>query len=269
MAVANSAQDIVKKMKEDLEQALEKSEKDRSWAMLIDIRKCIGCKACTAACIVENATPPNVTYRTVVEREATLSNRPHVQPIPMPTNCMQCAKPPCVKAANRVAPGSFVKRPDGIVAINYTKMKRGRKLLGQRVFKAARKACPYTYALFFDDGKYHVNPPDGPEVWEGRTTYEYNKLWSRDQIVGSPRKCHFCLHRLTIGELPACVTTCVGKAMMFGDINDPDSYVSGVLKDEADKVLRITRKGKDTQPRIYYLSETPQECKNPSCGGHS
>ena len=255
MAVASGAQEIMKTMKEDLQRALQKPEQERSWAMLIDIRKCTACKACTASCIVENATPPNVTYRKVYEVECTVSNRPHVQPIGMPSNCMQCAKPPCVKAANKVARGSFVKRPDGIVAIDYTKAKKR----GAKLFKAVKKVCPYTAALYFDDGKSFVDAPDGPQTWEGRTTYEYNKLWTRDQIIGSPRKCHFCLHRLTIGELPACVTTCIGKAMMFGDKNDPTSYVAQVLKDDASSVLRIKERYK-TEPRVYYLSETPKEC---------
>ena len=156
-----------------------------------------------------------------------------------------------VKGPNR----GGIKRPDGIVAIDYTKAKKR----GAKLFKAVKKVCPYTAALYFDDGKSFVDAPDGPQTWEGRTTYEYNKLWTRDQIIGSPRKCHFCLHRLTIGELPACVTTCIGKAMMFGDKNDPTSYVAQVLKDDASSVLRIKERYK-TEPRVYYLSETPKEC---------
>lgn len=256
MAVVTSAKETVTTMQSDLQRALQKSEKTRSWAMAIDIRKCIGCQACTAACVVENVLPPGVTYRHVHFEEATLSNRSHVQSIPMPTNCFQCEKPPCVKAANKVSRGSFRKRPDGIVEINYKRAKRR----GDKVFQAARKACPYTFALYFDDGKYYTDKTTGGiQQWESRRNYEYNREWHREDIIGSPRKCHFCLHRISAGELPACVSTCVGRAIFFGDLNDSASLISTILNSESSKVMRVREKA-GTKPRMYYLTETPSEC---------
>ena len=49
------------RMKEDLQRALKKPINKRHWVMVIDIRKCIGCNACTISCKAENATPPGVT----------------------------------------------------------------------------------------------------------------------------------------------------------------------------------------------------------------
>jgi len=257
MAQVTTAQEIIARMEEDLKRALQKPVEQRSWAMVIDVRRCIGCQACVAACIVENVLPPGVLYRTVPEIEWTPPGLPSVRPIFMPANCMQCAKPPCVAAANKIAPGSFEQRPDGIVAIHYDKA----KARGKEVFEAAKKACPYTRALYYDDGRYYTSEtPGGPQLWETRPSFEYRRRWVRTDVIGSPRKCHFCLHRLEAGVLPACVTTCVGRAVYIGDLNDPESFVSEILKEQKANVLRI-RERAGTEPRVYYLSDTPEECK--------
>src|SRR5512133_1325243 len=61
--------DILVTMQEDLERALEKPPEKRRWAMLLDVRKCIGCHACTVACVSENKLPPRLYYRPVYDYE--------------------------------------------------------------------------------------------------------------------------------------------------------------------------------------------------------
>ena len=61
--------DILVTMQQDLERALKKPDKERRWAMLIDLRKCVGCHACTVACVSENKLPPKLYYRPVFEFE--------------------------------------------------------------------------------------------------------------------------------------------------------------------------------------------------------
>lgn len=63
-------------------------------------------------------------------------------------------------------------------------------------------------------------------------------------------KCTFCQPRIDAGEQPACVEVCFNKALIFGDINDPDSEVSILLKQEKWKKL-VTDKV-DTKPNHYY-----------------
>lgn len=63
-------------------------------------------------------------------------------------------------------------------------------------------------------------------------------------------KCTFCQPRIDAGEQPACVEVCFNKALIFGDINDQNSEVSKLLKQEKWKKL-VTDKV-DTKPNHYY-----------------
>lgn len=218
----------------DVRRALQKPVSERRWIMVIDPRRCVGCEACVVACKAENVTPPGVSYRTVPEVE--LGMYPRVNRIFMPTNCMQCDRPPCQKVAPE---GAIVKRPDGIVAIDYT------KFTSREAFEAARQACPYT-ALYWDDRTFAT-----AGTYETRRLPEYEGTYTRTSgqpPVGSARKCHFCLHRLDAGLLPACVSTCLGGAMHFGDQNDPESLVSELLAPH--RVIRLNERA-GTEPRLH------------------
>ncbi len=61
--------DILEIMHEDLQRALKKPRTESRWAMAIDLKKCIGCHACTTGCMSENLTPPEIHYRPVKEEE--------------------------------------------------------------------------------------------------------------------------------------------------------------------------------------------------------
>lgn len=86
------------------------------WAMLIDVRKCIGCQACTVACIQENAVPEG-GFRTMVSTysvKVTDGDQP-AGTYMLPRTCNHCEEPPCVP----VCPvGATFKRDDGIVVVD-------------------------------------------------------------------------------------------------------------------------------------------------------
>lgn len=63
-------------------------------------------------------------------------------------------------------------------------------------------------------------------------------------------KCTFCLHRVTRGVGPACVEVCPTACMHFGDLNDPNSDVSKILRTRKSKVLH-PETGCD--PRLHFL----------------
>jgi tetrathionate reductase subunit B len=243
-------ENVALRMQQDLQKALRKPPAERRWGMVIDMRKCIGCHGCEVACIAENNLPPGVTYRTV--REVEWGDFPDVRRAFMPTNCFQCENPPCVEAATKILPGSMSVRPDGVVAID------GSKMQGQPVFEAARKACPYTGALYFDQGGYYTEGTPAVQPYEQRPTVEYGQPVSRQFSQGRTRKCHFCLHKIEAGALPACVSTCTGQAMHFGDLNDPESYIAQLLAKS--KQFRLGE-AQNTRPRVIYISDDIETCR--------
>jgi len=89
-------------------------------------------------------------------------------------------------------------------------------------------ACPYK-ARYVD-----------PIRWAGANTDE--------KTVG---KCVFCFHRIDKGVAPSCVNTCPAEARIFGDMNDPSSKVSQLLKEHKTQVLFPEEK---TDPHVFYIS---------------
>ncbi len=65
------------------------------------------------------------------------------------------------------------------------------------------------------------------------------------------QKCYWCYHRVDAGLDPACVNTCPTRAMVFGDMNDPDSEISRLLATNAVQVLKPE---KDTGPQVHYIA---------------
>ena len=83
------------------------------WGMVIDLRKCVGCLACTTVCTETNKLPDNIWRRVL---DCGVSGSPERQRMSVPMNCMHCMEPSCMK----VCPTTATKqRPDGIVDINY------------------------------------------------------------------------------------------------------------------------------------------------------
>lgn len=244
--------DILIVMQEDLERALKKPAAERRWAMLLDLRKCVGCHACTIGCVSENKLPPGLYYRPVFEYEQ--GKYPKASRINLPKPCMQCDKPPCVAACPVKGPdGATWKETKGIgngtVPVNYAKCIG----CGNCV-----PACPYR-ARTMDDGSFYTAGTPQLQVYETLPSFEYGKKIQRKEKqlpIGKARKCHFCTHRLTNGMLPQCITTCIGRAGYFGDENDPKSLVAQVKKGNK---IQILKKKLGTGPRVYYIAHEKLE----------
>jgi Fe-S-cluster-containing dehydrogenase component len=249
-APVGAPEDPLVTMQADLKRAMKKPLEQRRWIMAIDLRKCVGCSACTIACVAENKLPPGVVYRPVMDEE--IGKYPNVTRRFLPRPCMQCDEPPCVP----VCPVSATyQRADGIVEVDY------KACIGCRY---CITACPYN-ARSFDFGESYVKRTPvanaasivGPAkaiVYEKSASFEYGKQWARakgESPVDNVRKCTFCAHRLDAGMLPACTTTCIGRATYFGDANDPDSLVSKLIG--SPNMMRL-REDMGTAPKVYYLT---------------
>ena len=69
--------------------------------------------------------------------------------------------------------------------------------------------------------------------------------------AGYADKCTFCLHKVRKGELPACVEICPTSALQFGDLTDPHSGVSALLRKRSYKTLRPEQ---GLKPKLFFLT---------------
>ena len=208
------------------------------YAMLIDLRRCVGCQTCAAACKVANATPPGVQWRRVLDLEN--GEFPDVRRSFIPVACMHCANPPCESVCPTTA---TKKRADGLVTIDY-----------ELCIGCANcvMACPYearsiTHEVHFAYGDDPM-PSEAARFDPARTSVA--------------TKCTFCKERLDLaartGKLPgrdpevtpACVNACISGAMSFGDLDDPDSNIANLLA-RTEHFRMHEELG--TEPSVYYI----------------
>lgn len=177
-------QDILVVMQKDLERALAAPDTERRWAMLIDLRKCVGCHACTVGCVSENKLPPGMWYRPVHEYEQ--GTYPKVSRTFLPRPCLQCDNPPCVDACPvQGKDGATWKETTGLgaglVMINYE------QCIGCGECVAA---CPYG-ARTMDEGAFHGDGTPAVQKYETMASFEYGRKWPRsgkNLPVGTARK---------------------------------------------------------------------------------
>jgi Fe-S-cluster-containing dehydrogenase component len=110
------------------------------------------------------------------------------------------------------------------------------------------RCCPTGASHYEDGGTVLVTPHICIGCGACITSCPYDARFSHPD--GYVDKCTFCLHRVKKGQQPACVSVCPTKCMYFGDLDDPNSEVSQVLKKRKSKTL-IPEAG--TKPHVYYL----------------
>jgi molybdopterin-containing oxidoreductase family iron-sulfur binding subunit len=144
---------------------------------------------------------------------------------------MHCAEPPCEKTCPT---GATHKREDGVVLVDYE------KCIGCR---ACMIACPY-------QARYYLNALRPYYGEQGLTPYEERGYRVNGWVEGTVTKCNFCAERLAEGKEPACVANCPGRARTFGDLDDPETEVSRLVRDKGGLQLHPEF---GTKPSVYYL----------------
>ncbi|MCP5094791.1 MAG: 4Fe-4S dicluster domain-containing protein [Chloroflexi bacterium] len=215
------------------------------FVMVVDLRRCVGCQTCTAACRHANATPPGVQWRSVLDVEA--GEFPNVTRTFVPVGCQHCSNPPCMSVCPTTATH---QRDDGIVDIDYN------LCIGCGYCIVA---CPYQARFKVTQQQYAYD-----------TTPIKNEMARFDpHRIGVATKCSFCVERIDASKqngltpgidpdvTPACVNSCIAKAFTFGDIDDPDSNVSKMLADN--QHFRMHEE-LGAEPGFYYIWEQNHEC---------
>ena len=193
-------------------------EQGKRYGMVVDIRRCIGCQACTVSCSMENL-PPLGQFRTTVlqyEVDTKVQGAPPAM-VSLPRLCNHCDNPPCVPVCPVQA---TFQRTDGVVLVD------NERCVGCGY---CVQACPY-------DARF-IN----------------HETQTAD-------KCTFCEHRLEAGLLPACVESCVGGARKVGDLNDPKSEISTLLRDNKGEI-KVLKPDLGTRPHVFYIG-LPDEFVN-------
>jgi molybdopterin-containing oxidoreductase family iron-sulfur binding subunit len=224
-----------------------------AWAMSIDLNACIGCGACTIACQAENNIP-SVGRREVmrgremhwirVDRyydESPGRDTPFFQPVP----CMHCENAPC----ELVCPvGATMHDSEGLNVQVYN------RCVGTRF---CSNNCPYKVRRFNFLAYSHT---DEESLKAGRNP----EVTVRSR--GVMEKCNYCLQRITRARIAAekegrriadgevvtaCQAVCPTEAIVFGDLNDPDSRVSRAKGSPLGYALLA---GLNTRPRTTYVA---------------
>lgn len=197
--------------------------------MVIDLKRCIGCDACTVACRQEQGTPPEVLFARVYRRD--IGTFPYTKRFFLPVLCNHCEDPPCVKACPSHA---IHKTADGTVIIDEN------KCCGSR---ACVSACPYGAMFFQEDG--HTYFP------QATTPYEEYHIRKRKPLTAM--KCNFCHHRLEANLEPACVVTCPTDCRIFGDLDDGNSKPNLYIKQRGGTPMQL-RPEAGTRPKVLYFT---------------
>jgi len=200
--------------------------------MVIDLDRCIGCWTCSVACKQENDVAEGLFLLRILTvggdtMDAPAGTFPGLALSYQATNCFHCDNPPCVKACPVAA---TFQQPNGIVAVDYN------RCIGCRYCMVA---CPYNNRVFNWGAPVQDPPPSVAAVGE-----------VPPRPKGVVEKCTFCGHRVAKGLRPRCIVACPAGARYFGDLDDPNSQVSALLRDRPSYVVFPER---GTRPSVHYL----------------
>ena len=264
------------------------------WGMAIDLNSCIGCNACVVACQAENNVPVVGKSEVLNSREMQWlridryfrGDRDDESPaaVHQPVPCMHCENAPC----EQVCPvAATVHDTEGLNVMIYN------RCIGVRY---CSNNCPYKVRRFnFMD--YHSRSPGEthrpwlgiPDTEQRKEVIELKRMHLNPEVTvrmrGVMEKCTYCTQRINAakfqakeehakgeretervrdGEVtPACAQACPTEAIVFGDLNDPESRVRKLHNNH--RTYGLLDAHLDTKPRTKYLAKI----RNPAGGGEN
>jgi Fe-S-cluster-containing dehydrogenase component len=194
------------------------------------------------ACKQEHFLPPDVFWARLIISES--GEYPQVRKLVYPILCNHCKEAPCVDVCPS---GASSIRDDGIVSIDADKCTGCQYCV---------ISCPYQQRTFYANDKKEYFPGQGKTELEtiGQKLYPLQ--------TATVIKCNFCKERIDSGRqkklkpgvdreaTPACVNICMVKARYFGDLDDPESEVSRLIKIRKGYQLHAEW---GTDPSVYYI----------------
>ena len=230
------------------------------YAMVVDLTRCQGCRACTEACKVENNTGQGMFWMHVFRFEE--GTYPDTRMSFLPRACQHCDNAPCVKVCPT---GSRYKRDDGLVLTDPDRCIGCRYCelacpYGVNYFNWQKpKASQYSDVIDWDDDDIQsvtggAYPPyKNPEL-DKKWGAEQRRTAGGSHAKGVMEKCTFCVHRVEEGRPPACVETCPVTALRFGDVDDAESPVSQFIRENQTWHL-LEETG--TKPSVFFVGGKP------------
>ena len=230
----------------------------RKWQMIVDVDRCTGCQACVIACQAENNIPINSeshfqqgrAFEWIRIERYWEGEFPDVKARFLPVLCQHCNNAPCEPVCPVFATYHNVQ---GLNVQIYN------RCVGTRF---CQNNCPY-HVRFFN-------------WWEPVWPESLRNQLNPDVTVrsrGIMEKCTFCVQRIRRGELdarrdgrdladgdiqPACSQACPTNALLFGDIEDPNSRVHEFAENMRHFILREPL---GTEPNVIYLSKIDPDVK--------
>jgi len=251
----------IKQKKHDTTLYKEREFEGHHWALVVDLNACTGCGACAVACQAENNVP-------VVGKEEVVKKRimhwiridryykedeANPSTVHQPIMCQHCDNAPC----ENVCPvAATTHSNEGLNQMSYNRCIGTKYCINNCPYKVRR----FNWYKYAGDDKYGFN-----------SAYEDgNMVLNPDVTVrsrGVVEKCSFCVQRiqekkeqaklenrqLEDGEVtPACAQACPANALIFGDLNDPNSRVSQLVNSNRNYHLLEEL---HTKPTVSYMTK--------------
>ena len=203
---------------------------NKKYVMIMDLDLCVGCRGCEVACRQEHDLKPRIGERLNLKTKRipywtkveTVGPFGTFPEVDMFYFPRMCNHCDDAPCVQECPVNAMIKRDDGVVYIDENKCISCLK---------CTDVCPFN-AIFYDKDEDSVS------------------------------KCNLCIHLIDNGLEPACVSTCMTKARIFGDVNDSESLPGSILKEKEGSIMQIPMPWDSRAvPNVIYVRSKKRKIK--------